>query len=77
MNLRIYFKGENGKVTPSDSYDFEEAEAEKLLNDFQVSLKLIPGSSTKGGTYKCQTKAHSATYQKYLSLRFNEVIYIG
>jgi len=75
MILKVYFKGENGKVTPSDSYYFEEAEAEKLVNDFQTSLKL--NSPTKGGTYKCQTKAHSATYQKYLSLRFNEVIYIG
>lgn len=72
MDLRIGFRGENGKLHHIDDYAIEEAELERLKKDFEEYI----GSGTvnpKGGVYKC------THFEKpsLLFLKFDEIVYIG
>jgi len=76
MNLTMYLKGENGKITPSHSYEFTEEEAKRLVDDFSAYVSPRAGTP-RGGVYKCSWNPNGTPHARFLCLSFNEVAYIG
>ena len=60
MDLTIHFKGENGKITPSEAYAFEDEEAKRMIKDF------LSTASSARGVYKYNKRSDGINYPVYL-----------